>query len=149
MSQINTFFVPLADDGAAQQELNAFLRGHRVLQIEKAFAGNGWAFCVEWLEAVTDCLPSPLTESNKTIYNIDNEDHIGHTRCVVPRVQGEDGDKRRKDAQRRYFVYSGLQCRGVAARCRSDGAAECAAAKREAGFAGMGWNRRAVYNKVS
>lgn len=50
MSQINTFFVPLADGDAAQDEMNAFLRGHRVLQIEKAFAGNGWAFCVEWLE---------------------------------------------------------------------------------------------------
>ena len=50
MSQINTFFVPLADGGEAQNELNAFLRGHRVLQVDKAFAGNGWAFCVEWLE---------------------------------------------------------------------------------------------------
>ncbi len=50
MSQINTFFVPLSDGGGFQDELNAFLRGHRVLQVEKAFAGNGWAFCVEWLE---------------------------------------------------------------------------------------------------
>ena len=50
MSQINTFFVPLSDGDAAQNEMNAFLRGHRVLQIEKAFAGNGWAFCVEWIE---------------------------------------------------------------------------------------------------
>ena len=53
MSQINTFFIPLADGGEAQGELNAFLRGHRVLQIEKAFAGNGWAFCVEWLEGAS------------------------------------------------------------------------------------------------
>ena len=50
MSQINTFFVPLSGVDVAEDELNAFLRGHRVLQIEKAFAGNGWAFCVEWLE---------------------------------------------------------------------------------------------------
>jgi len=50
MSQINTFFVPLSGGDAVQDEMNAFLRGHRVLQIEKAFAGNGWAFCVEWLE---------------------------------------------------------------------------------------------------
>lgn len=50
MSQITTFFVPLSGGEAMQDEMNVFLRGHRVLQIEKAFAGNGWAFCVEWLE---------------------------------------------------------------------------------------------------
>lgn len=50
MSQIATFFVPLVDEGREQEALNAFLRGHRVLAIEKAFAGHGWSFCVEWLE---------------------------------------------------------------------------------------------------
>ena len=50
MSQINTFFVPIVDGVVPEEELNAFLRGHRVLQVEKAFAGNGWAFCVEWLD---------------------------------------------------------------------------------------------------
>lgn len=52
MSQINTFFIPLNDTGERQEELNVFLRGHRVLQIERAFADTGWAFCVEWLEGV-------------------------------------------------------------------------------------------------
>lgn len=33
-----------------QNEMNAFLRAHRVLCIEKAFAESGWAFCVEWME---------------------------------------------------------------------------------------------------
>ena len=47
MSQINTFFVPLSGNEAFLDEMNAFLRGHRVLQIEKAFTGNGWAFCAE------------------------------------------------------------------------------------------------------
>lgn len=48
--QLSMFFVPIQDGGGAQEELNTFLRGHRVLHVEKAFAGNGWAFCVEWLE---------------------------------------------------------------------------------------------------
>lgn len=52
MSQISTFFVPLTDGGGAQEEMNAFLRGHRAIQIEKAFAGNGWAFCIEWIEGI-------------------------------------------------------------------------------------------------
>ena len=50
MSQIATFYVPTPDGGGFQEELNAFLRGHRVVQIDKAFTGSGWAFCVEWLE---------------------------------------------------------------------------------------------------
>ena len=48
--QFNTFFIPLADDSLAQEELNSFLRSKRVLAVEKAFTGQGWSFCVEWLE---------------------------------------------------------------------------------------------------
>ena len=50
MTQIATFMIPVPGGDAAQEEMNAFLRSHRVLQIDKAFAGNGWAFCVEWLD---------------------------------------------------------------------------------------------------
>jgi len=64
MSQIATFFIPLSDGDSFQEELNAFLRGHRALQIEKAFAGNGWAFCVEWLDG------SP-TSGNARVKRID------------------------------------------------------------------------------
>jgi superfamily II DNA helicase RecQ len=48
--RFNTFFIPMADDGRAQDELNEFLRSKRVLAVEKAFTGQGWSFCVEWLE---------------------------------------------------------------------------------------------------
>jgi superfamily II DNA helicase RecQ len=48
--QYKMFFVPLTDDGEAQEELNAFLRTKRVLSVDKVFAGGGWTFCVEWLE---------------------------------------------------------------------------------------------------
>jgi len=48
--QFNTFFIPVSDSGHAQEELNTFLRSKRVLAVEKVFTGQGWAFCVEWLE---------------------------------------------------------------------------------------------------
>ncbi len=48
--QFNTFFIPVGDDGRAQDELNSFLRSQRVLAVEKAFVETGWSFCVEWLE---------------------------------------------------------------------------------------------------
>ena len=56
MSQITTFFVPLSGGETFLDDMNAFLRGHRVLQVEKAFAENGWAFCVEWLEGSSTSL---------------------------------------------------------------------------------------------
>jgi len=49
MSQIATFSVRPGDH-EGQDELNDFLRGHRVLQIDRVFADGAWAFCVEWLE---------------------------------------------------------------------------------------------------
>lgn len=67
MSQISTFFVPVPDGGEFQADLNAFLRGHRVLQIEKAFTGSGWAFCVEWLEG-RPLFPSRSSYQRKTDY---------------------------------------------------------------------------------
>lgn len=50
MAQYSTFYVPLADNGEIQETMNAFLRSHRVLKVDKVFADNGWAFCVEWLD---------------------------------------------------------------------------------------------------
>ena len=44
MSQFATFFVPIHDDGLFMSELNAFLRGRHVLQVERQFTGEGWAF---------------------------------------------------------------------------------------------------------
>jgi len=60
MAQFNIFFVPLADDGSAQEDLNALLRSKRVLAVDKAFAGTGWLFCAEWLEG-----RKPHSERNK------------------------------------------------------------------------------------
>lgn len=50
MSQFNTFYIPMTDQGAAQDKLNAFLRGHRVLAVSKRDFPEGWGFCVEWMD---------------------------------------------------------------------------------------------------
>lgn len=51
MGQYNTFFVSHADDGTMQATLNAFLRAHRIVKVDKAVFPEGWAFCVEWLDS--------------------------------------------------------------------------------------------------
>lgn len=45
--QIRTFIIR-SGDTAAEEELNAFLRAHRVLQIDRHFAEGSWQFCVLW-----------------------------------------------------------------------------------------------------
>lgn len=50
MTQYRTFFVPLHDEGEAQDRLNAFLRSHRVLQVARNALPDGWSFCIEWLD---------------------------------------------------------------------------------------------------
>lgn len=50
MAQYNTFFIPHGDTGSQQEALNAFLRAHRVLKVEKSVFPEGWAFCVEWMD---------------------------------------------------------------------------------------------------
>ena len=49
--QLKLFVLPIKNLGAAEAEMNAFLRGHRVLAVKKEFVADGensfWTFCVE------------------------------------------------------------------------------------------------------
>ncbi len=51
--QIKIFTIPIHDDGSALEEMNRFLRGNRVLEVEQYFrdhsAGAAWCFCVQYL----------------------------------------------------------------------------------------------------
>jgi superfamily II DNA helicase RecQ len=50
--------VPVHDPRVAEAELNAFLRGHRVLAVERKWVESGmnscWTFCVDYLESRGD-----------------------------------------------------------------------------------------------
>ena len=52
--QLKLFVVPVKNVNAAEAEMNAFLRGHRVLAVKKELVVDGensfWTFCVEYLE---------------------------------------------------------------------------------------------------
>lgn len=51
--QIKTFKVPLGDTSGVEEELNKFLRSHRVLKVERSFCldGSGYlAVCIEYME---------------------------------------------------------------------------------------------------
>ena len=52
--QYKFFVIPIKSNDDAAEEMNRFLRAHRVLAVEKRFMEGGenpcWSFCVEYLE---------------------------------------------------------------------------------------------------
>ena len=52
--QLKLFVLPVKNLGAAEAEMNAFLRSHRLLAVKKEFVSDGensfWSFCVEYLD---------------------------------------------------------------------------------------------------
>lgn len=52
--QIKLFTIPVGDSGGALQEMNAFLRSNKILEVEDRFVSNEngayWCFCVRYLE---------------------------------------------------------------------------------------------------
>lgn len=52
--QIKLFTIPVGDSGGALQEMNAFLRGNKILEVENELVSNEhgayWCFCVRYIE---------------------------------------------------------------------------------------------------
>jgi superfamily II DNA helicase RecQ len=73
--QIRLFNVPLTDDGTAQAELNRFLSGHKVLEVEQRFYQNEkdgcWTFCVRYIQnaAASSPLATKVKIDYKTVLN--------------------------------------------------------------------------------
>src|SRR5271166_2362659 len=52
------FLIPVRQSGPAEEELNRFLRSHRVLNVDRPWVDEGsesfWSFCVDYLETWQD-----------------------------------------------------------------------------------------------
>ena len=70
--QIKLINVPLTDDGAMQGELNKFLAGHKVLEVEQKFfqneKGGCWSFCIRYIETAASSQASQFTGKEKIDY---------------------------------------------------------------------------------
>ncbi len=53
--QIKLFTIPITDDGAFEQEFNAFLRAHKVLEVQQHLVNNengaSWCFCIRYVDS--------------------------------------------------------------------------------------------------
>jgi len=69
--QLKMFVPPIKNLGAAEAEMNGFLRGHRVLAVKKEFVPDGensfWTFCVEYLDG-TAAVPASGRRAPKVDY---------------------------------------------------------------------------------
>ncbi len=69
--QIRIFSIPITDNGEMQAEMNRFLAGHRVLEIEQHFYQNEkgaiWSFCVRFIQGSSANYSNPFVKS-KTDY---------------------------------------------------------------------------------
>lgn len=70
MIQINIFTLPLAPSLQQTEDLNHFLRSHKIIDIRKEMAivdGNSvWTFCVSYMQESTSI--SPIAKNAKTDY---------------------------------------------------------------------------------
>ena len=52
------FLIPVRQIGLAEEEMNRFLRSHRVLNVDRRWVDQGsesfWSFCVDYLETGQD-----------------------------------------------------------------------------------------------
>jgi superfamily II DNA helicase RecQ len=70
--QLKLFVLPVKNLDAAEAEMNAFLRSHRVLTVKKELVAEGensfWTFCVEYLESSPGAPASGLAGRPKVDY---------------------------------------------------------------------------------
>ncbi|MCB0290737.1 MAG: HRDC domain-containing protein [Calditrichaeota bacterium] len=68
--QIKIFTIPIGDNGAMQEELNRFLRGNKILEIENHLVSNEngayWCFCIRYLEKTAH--PGGYAKGSKVDY---------------------------------------------------------------------------------
>jgi superfamily II DNA helicase RecQ len=61
--QLKLFVLSVKSLGAAEGEMNGFLRAHRVLAVKKEFVADGensfWTFCVEYLDSAAGAASWP------------------------------------------------------------------------------------------
>ncbi len=74
--QIKLFTVPITDSGALLEEVNRFLRSHKILEVENHLVSNqhgaSWCFCIKYLG--TSALPRFVEKQRIDYKSILNED---------------------------------------------------------------------------
>lgn len=111
--QIRIFSIPAHGNTSQTDEMNAFLRGHKIIDIEKQFVSNGdnsfWSFCIRYIEG---SMPSTYNEKREKIdyKNILNEPtFLKFSQLRIIRKQLAE-----KDVVPAYAVFTDEELAGIA-----------------------------------
>jgi len=78
--QIRIFIIPITDNGESQAEMNRFLAGHKVLEVEQYFFQNEkgacWSFCVRHLISNTGSFHQKTTKQKVDYKELLNENEF-------------------------------------------------------------------------
>lgn len=70
--QLKIFTIPIVDGEERNEEMNRFMRGHRVVTVDKQFCMVGdlacWSFCVTYVEGA---MPTALSKSSEQREKVD------------------------------------------------------------------------------
>jgi len=70
--QIQIFSVPALENSEYLQKMNAFLRGHKIIDIEKQFVNNGsesfLSFCIRYINSDVQFSSNPQNQREKVDY---------------------------------------------------------------------------------
>lgn len=78
--QIKLFTIPVFGSDSIEEEMNRFLRGHRILQLERHFcADNGgyWAILVEYVDG------DPLAEADTADFRFHHSQSNASVRALI------------------------------------------------------------------
>ena len=96
--QIKFFKISLADAGACEEELNKFLRSHRVLTTERHFCpdnGGYWAVAVEYADQNPSAEAPPAHRRDRKDFTVgmtdDEKSRFEHFREVRQRIATQAG----------------------------------------------------------
>ena len=83
--QFKVFHIAITDDGNAEEELNKFLRSHRIVTVHRELArtasGTFWCFCVEYID---QAIKTPATfPPQKKVERIDYKDVLSESDFAI------------------------------------------------------------------
>ncbi len=94
-------------DAGALDEMNRFLRGHRILKVETQFCTSAWSFCVCWLENA----PMPASVQVPVVQGGGRKDFVDYKKILPPEqfvLFARLRDERKKIAEETNMPMIGL-----------------------------------------
>lgn len=72
--QIQIYSVSVNENSDDLQKINAFLRGHKIIDIEKQFVNNGlesfWSFCIRYINSSNQIVENQQSQKEKVDYKV-------------------------------------------------------------------------------